>query len=85
MSKSISKEEVYLKIGFLNIFLDEKWVFVLEEDSNALFPFSLWQDYGLEGSDCILVGDLRKINTYLNYVIRKFCLKEDWLDYKKNN
>ena len=82
MAKSISKDEVLLKIEFLNQFMDAKWGFVLEDSSNSMF--SLWKDYGLEGSDCILENNLQKINQYLNSIIRKEYLKEDWLSYKNN-
>ena len=42
----------------------------------------IWFDFGCEGSDCVFTGTVGECNNYLNRLLRKYCLSEDWKEYK---
>ena len=84
MAKAVSLMEVKYKVKFLNMFMDEKWGFDLTEARASINDYALFKNYGLEGSDCVYVGDLKGCNNYLNRYVRKYDLKREWEDYRNN-
>ena len=79
MRKPISRIEVEYKIKFLNRFMDEKFIFLFEESKMTSNDFALFKDYGCEGSDCVYTGTVSECNNYLNAMIRRNDLKDEWV------
>ncbi len=43
----------------------------------------IWFDYGCKGQDCVYTGTLSECNAYLNRILRKNMLTEEWQHYKQ--
>jgi hypothetical protein len=62
------------KADFLSNYLEYK--IVIRNDEKY---FYIWFDYGCEGSDCIYTGTVSECNNYLNAMIRRNDLKDEWI------
>ena len=68
-------QDLLKKADFLSGYLDYKIVIRNGEKYSYI-----WHDYGSEGSDCVYTGTVSECNEYLNRMIRKMCLKEEWIN-----
>lgn len=84
MAKSVSLMEVKYKVNFLNIFMNEAFKFDFYESRFSDRDYSLFKRDESGTSVCVLVGELKDCNNYLNKFIRKHRLKRGWNDYKNN-
>ena len=68
-------QDLLKKADFLSNYLEYK--IVIRNDEKY---FYIWFDYGCEGSDCIYTGTVSECNNYLNAMIRKNHLKDEWIE-----
>lgn len=45
----------------------------------------IWYDYGCEGQDCVYTGSISECNAYLNRVLKKNLLTEDWKEFNSHD
>ena len=74
----INREEINAKKNFINRHTD--YMLITEESFDKIY---LYKDYGFEGKNCIFVGNLSEYNNYLNRLLRKHFLVEEWKEEKK--
>ena len=78
--RKITGEDLIKKADFLSQNLDYKIVI-----RNGKQYSYIWFDYGCEGNDCVFTGTISECNNYLNRLLRKHCLSEDWKEYNEHD
>lgn len=72
--RKITGQDLLKKADFLSNYLEYK--IVIRNDEKY---FYIWFDYGCEGSDCVYTGTVSECNNYLNAMIRRNDLKDEWV------
>lgn len=72
--KKTTGQDLLKKADFLSNYLEYK--IVIRNDEKY---FYIWFDYGCEGSDCVYTGTVSECNNYLNAMIRRNDLKDEWI------
>ena len=75
--KKMTSIELREKADFISGFVNYK--IDIKDENDTFFVFF---DYGLEGRDCMSAGNISNCNRYLNYLIRKLYISEDWNEFK---
>jgi len=70
-------QDLLKKADFLSGYLDYKIVI-----RNGERYSYIWYDYGCKESDCVYTGTVSECNEYLNRMIRKMRLKDEWINEK---
>ena len=78
--RKIVEEDLVKKAEFLSRNLDYK---IVVKNGNPYLH--IWFDFGCEGSDCVFTGTISECNNYLNRLLRKHCLSEDWKEYNEHD
>ena len=73
--RKTTSQDLLKKADFLSNYLDYKIVIRNGEKYSYI-----WFDYGCEGQDCVYTGTVSECNAYLNRIIRKMRLKEEWVN-----
>lgn len=76
--KKITFNELKEKANFISGFVNYK---IEVEQKENVFYISF--NYGCEGQECKTCGTIGECNRYLNYLIRKLYIKEDWNEYRE--
>ena len=77
--RKITLKDIEQKADFVSRYIDDYAVRVKFYDDKPYLEYY----YGWEGSDIVAGPSLSDCNNYLNYLIRKMQLKDEWIQEKK--